>query len=888
MKQGVWSLALVSLVCALEPARAVEIGVKSLSGPPEEFAAKRLPSAADTAVPSSILMIDRAPRDGSGKAVVSGTTFSSFSTSPGVGFSLVQVTTQYPYFAPVTISAPNGNLYVFNGSTLSCNFGLCGDSQASVDLQAFAQSAGGAATLSISGGEVSGGSWGLTVQDPTPAALRLAAAPLQVETLLSFDDNVVTVEVVPDPCLAKVALCPAPDPCLGKLTACPAQPDTVGRRNAIFDLVEGAAPVLRLSFANREMKSRGLESGVGLTRLQVTVVDTRTKRAFHQETLSGDRVAGLKRDDAGSSLLRLPSLPVGQYSVRLDIRGNLPGVGPFERTAFYYLPILARRYRMTGDAATSVLDDRRLQLVLDVDSPARETKHVYAYAEVWTRDGKKPIAWIGGMTQPETSRSGHLGLPLVLDTRWLALAGAVGPDFLLRNVRLEDPDTFIPIDEMEELPFTVRELPKAASLAKAKVVMDDSLYVGAGDRTISVEDAAIAAGSPVDKGFADTGIFLVHGWCSNPVWPVGQFGRPGRVGGTGVFSDPSASRSNDTFAQLIRNQGNAYFNQSFTVVAHSQGGVAATHLRAYYTSLLDLSSAPRRIQTMGSPYGGSTLMDLYLATGPLGYLIAEIFGFCTPQFDLGTLGSALWKSNLPSWVRGDVYYYRAGYRKAHTFWEKLQFWRWRCNLASFVIPGWDDGVVSVDQGVLSGAHDMGVTEGECHTVGMNHPAETANSSRNDILDQLGRSAALNLARSATTSASSTYTPGCSPGLNCYFASRVNDGDRSTTLGGNTSWANGNGQPMPQWVQLHWPSAITFSRVNLYLTTGYEISSFRIEYRASATAAWQTLAAVSGNVSATLGPYNAPFPVAAQDIRVLGLSGPAIQPGYIRVNEIEVY
>jgi hypothetical protein len=390
--------------------------------------------------------------------------------------------------------------------------------------------------------------------------------------------------------------------------------------------------------------------------------------------------------------------------------------------------------------------------------------------------------------------------------------------------------------------------------------------------------------------FSNTGIFLIHGWCSNPVWPLSHFGRPGRVGGTEVFNNFGASLSHDAFAQQIRDQGAANFSDSFTAVAHSQGGAAAVHLRSFYGSLLDFSTAPRRIQTMGTPYWGSTLMDYYLATGPLGWLIADLFGVCSPQFDLGTLGSALWNSSIPGWARNEVYYYRTGYQRPHTFWQSLQFWRWHCGVASFVIPLWDDGVVATFQGWFSGAHDMGITEGECHTGNRNNQIDqTDNYGRNDILDREGRPSPVNQARFAATSASSTFTPGCSPGLHCYFPSRVNDGDRSTALGGNTSWANDNGQPMPQWVQLHWPGAITFSRVNLYLTAGYEASSFRIEYRASASSAWQVLVAVTGNGAATLGPYNAPFGSAtAQDIRVLGLSGPSIQPGYIRVNEIEVY
>jgi hypothetical protein len=836
----------------------------------------RLPAAAlgrTDCGASNILLVDRGSRETGDKAAPpGGASFSSFSASPGVGFSVVQVTTVYPYFAPATLTAPDGSQFVFDGSTIVCRSGLCGDQQASLQMETFTQSAGGVAIFSISGGEVTGGSWDLAVQDPAAALKAVKSVPLQVETLVSFDDNVVQVEIEPQPCRQIDQLCPFES--------------RAGGSAAPFDLVDGAAPVLRLSFLTKQMKSQGLRSGLGLTALGVTATETRTRQVF-RETLDAARLSGLPVDETGSSLVQLPALPAGEYSVRLDIRGELPGVGPFERTAFYFLPILARRYQMTGGLETRVLDKDRLELVLGLEGPAPDTRHVYAYAEVWTGDGAEPIAWIGGMTQPEPGRAGRLGLPMVLDARWLALAAAKGPGYRLRNVRIQDADTFIPIAQLAELPFIVRELPGAASLPASKVAKDGSLYTGKGDRAISLDGAE--AGASVDK-FSNTGIFLVHGWCSNPVWPVGDFGRPGRVGGTEVFSDANASRSHDAFARQIRDQGFANFSSAFTIVGHSQGGAAAVHLRAFYSSLLDNSTAPRRIQSMGTPYGGSTLMDLYLATGPLGWLIADIFGACGPQFDMGTLGSALWSSNLPSWARSDVYFYRTTYRRARTFWEKLQFWRWRCNAASFVIPSWDDGVVADFQGFLSGGHDMGITEGECHTAGMNHPAQTRNTGRNDILDREGRPSAGNQARAATASASSTYTPGCSPGPNCYSPVRVNDGDRSTALGGLTSWANDYGQPMPQWVQLHWPGAISFSRVDLYLTAGYVATSYRVEYRTSAAAPWQTLATVAGNSSAVPGPYFVPFPgtATAQDIRILGLSGSASQPGYVRVNKIEVY
>ncbi len=97
---------------------------------------------------------------------------------------------------------------------------------------------------------------------------------------------------------------------------------------------------------------------------------------------------------------------------------------------------------------------------------------------------------------------------------------------------------------------------------------------------------------------------------------------------------------------------------------------------------------------MGTPYGGNALMAYYLATGP------PAAGSSRPssasarrRFDLGTLGSALWSSRIPRWAGNDVF---------------------------------------------GDAHNMGVTESECHTGGMHHLAQTANYDRNDILDREGR------------------------------------------------------------------------------------------------------------------------------------------------------
>lgn len=710
-------LAIGISLAASSPVRAAEVGVKSLSGPPEEFAAHRLPSAAETAVSTNILMIDRGTKVGHGvSASTSYYSGSSFDTTPGVGFSLVQVS-DGSYFAPATITAPDGRLFQFDGWSITCTYGPCGDYQANLLIESFTQTPGGAAVFSISGGEVSGGTWTVILQDPSPST---------VESLISFEDNGVEVYYS-------------------------TQALSSGRGNAAFDLVDGASPVLHVSFANKEMKRKGLRSGIDVTALTVTVTDARTRETFHQKRLS--RLEPSPVDSTGSGLVRLPSLPVGEYEVRLDIEGKAEGAGRIQRTAFYFFPIIARSYEVTGEVQAKAIDRGRLELLLGIESLTGENKHVYAYAEVWSRDGQKPIAWIGGMTQPVLKRSGRLGLPIVLDTRWLALAGENGRELLLRNIRIQDPDTFIPVAQIAELPVTVGKLklPRAASLSVTEVVKDDSLYMGQGDRTISVPDdepqAAIARqtdepGSAIESHHSmPSGILLVHGWCSSPVWPLGDFGRPGRVGGTAVFNDPDASRSHDEFALQIRDLGASHFNSEFAVVAHSQGGAAALHLRAFYTSGLDNSTAPRRIQSVGTPYGGTPLMNFYLAAN----IFARLFGAnlyrCAPQWNLGTSGSSFWLSSIPNWARSNVSFYRTGHRRPHNFfWDEFQPWRWKCNAASYLIVGWDDGIVSRNGQDLPGGQDMGFTEGECHSAGMRYGSQTHNSGRNDIMDREGRPA----------------------------------------------------------------------------------------------------------------------------------------------------
>jgi hypothetical protein len=138
---------------------------------------------------------------------------------------------------------------------------------------------------------------------------------------------------------------------------------------------------------------------------------------------------------------------------------------------------------------------------------------------------------------------------------------------------------------------------------------------------------------------------------------------------------------------------------------------------------------------------------------------------------------------------------------------------------------------------------------------------------------------INVAMEASVAAQSTY-----PG---YSAAKAVDGNRSTALGGATSWSNsrsGTAGNLPNWFDLTWDSARIINRVDLYTTLGYELRDYDIQV-------WQddafvTVASVRGNVGAM---KSSTFPeVSTTRLRILTLSGPQVQTVHARINELEVY
>jgi len=404
---------------------------------------------------------------------------------------------------------------------------------------------------------------------------------------------------------------------------------------------------------------------------------------------------GLHGDQgAGDGVFGIDFVPseAGAFLVQVVARGITPEGLPFLRTAEHTLSVITADVTIAGEVASAYpTDEKRLHIALPVDDFGI-TEKVRVSAEVWgTRNGEMvPANWIGGMAYVE-----HGAVSLGLDTRWLSRAMVTAP-FELRSVRVEDVDTFVPMDTRERIRLITPEnlVPTRFS---GKMI-----------------DAEMRMGPRPERPRSKAGarLLLVHGYCSGNAWgPVsGQFSN------ASVFQDFNQNRSHDQFANRIINFGSSY--SSYGIVAHSQGGAAALHLYTYYWSGLDYASGNRLIQSVGTPYQGTSLAGNIAALG-------SIFGAgCGANNDLTYSGASSWLSGVPSWARAEVTYFTTSFEDR---WWAYDY----CHLASdLVLSDPDDGTTEKAKGQLSGANNGGHKTGWCHTSGMRDPSQVTDSSRN--------------------------------------------------------------------------------------------------------------------------------------------------------------
>jgi hypothetical protein len=398
---------------------------------------------------------------------------------------------------------------------------------------------------------------------------------------------------------------------------------------------------------------------------------------------------------------------VGHYLAQITVEGQSAEGHPFRRTSEHVFPVVARTLTLNEAPVTAaVAGEYRWTLPLPASALAQPVGDVRVSAQLWGTSAAgemAPVAWLGGVVTPTQQRR-QVTLPVSLDIRWLALAQVRAP-FELRDVRIHDLASHVPLARQERLPVlqpaSLRQDPATLQVA----AVSDEMLMGA-PPAASGAPAATGEPSPQSSGR----LMLVHGYCSNAVWPTSHFTN------FAVFQDFQQNRSHNQFALLIRDQGAQY--SSFGVVAHSQGGAASLHLYTYYWSGLDWSSGSRLIQSVGAPYRGTAL------AGNLA-LLGQVFGAgCGANWDLTYDGAALWLSGIPSWARSRVYY--------HTTSFTWVWWRYDyCHLATdLFLTDPEDGTTEQWAGQLAGAHNLGHKTGWCHTAGMRDPAQYNDYTRN--------------------------------------------------------------------------------------------------------------------------------------------------------------
>jgi len=199
------------------------------------------------------------------------------------------------------------------------------------------------------------------------------------------------------------------------------------------------------------------------------------------------------------------------------------------------------------------------------------------YTQVWgtSHNGTAvPICWMSGLVDIDIDGNdtgkyvdGHFIMEM--DTNWMVASEALFPVHL-RNFSIDETVGFVELQnidtvEVEHDPELLKWRPNMHP-EDVKITMD----MMEGYNPYRYKEAT------------DSKLMLVHGYCSSSeAFPTDQFSD------YVVFTDFDQARPVDDFAKLINGFATSQGVDTFSIVAHSQGGMAALHLLTYYQSGLD-------------------------------------------------------------------------------------------------------------------------------------------------------------------------------------------------------------------------------------------------------------------------------------------------------------
>lgn len=371
-----------------------------------------------------------------------------------------------------------------------------------------------------------------------------------------------------------------------------------------------------------------------------------------------------------------------------------------------------------------------------------------AYAEVWAEGSKEsshevPVAWISGMTHVERLEGTNgtqtsLVLPLEMSIKWLSRAQARLP-LILRNVYVQDADSSVPLCEVDAIVIRHHRLFEQKATVPVSVMrqaiarqistkfrfdvrkdnLSESMHFGLRPRENTSKFVREKRQLAKSNGVPNAGhrLVLVHGYCSSDTpYDTEDFTS------YSIFLDTDQNRSNDEFALLLREFGTQF--TSFSVVSHSQGGLASLHLYTFYWSTMDNSehllsgklianNDARLLQSVGSPYYGSSLAGGIAAIG-------DMIGFgCGKNTDLTHDGAELWLATIPKTTRDQMHFYTSQYKPSS----------WCVMVAQAVLKWPNDGTTEKGYSELEGAHFVNHVESQCHVENMKYPPQCRDEPR---------------------------------------------------------------------------------------------------------------------------------------------------------------
>ena len=232
----------------------------------------------------------------------------------------------------------------------------------------------------------------------------------------------------------------------------------------------------------------------------------------------------------------------------------------------------------------SVTNSEMVKFTVPVRILKTHTRNNYRYfTEVWgtaVNGTEKAICWITGLTDIQLDNSteddkyynGHFDIEM--DTNWMIITETLFP-LHFRNFSIEETSGFVELvqnDRMEIdhdpwfLQWTANKRPEEVKITREMMEgYSPALYNS--------------------KQVTNSKLLLVHGYCSSDdPFSTDEFTN------YAVFRDYKQSRNTDEFAQLIDQYARSQDINAYSIVAHSQGGMAALHLLTYYHSGLDLTT----------------------------------------------------------------------------------------------------------------------------------------------------------------------------------------------------------------------------------------------------------------------------------------------------------